>query len=73
MPVLLNLHGAGLEADSDQVRFMLDSVPKIEAWVLFPTGGTTWSGDDWRQYPCVVIAPAKIVQTLGDLPTSKQL
>lgn len=39
-PILLNLHGAGLEADSHQVRHMLDSVTDLPAWVLFPTGVT---------------------------------
>jgi len=48
LPVLLNLHGAGLEADSDRVRHMLDPVTDIRAWTLFPTGGSSWSGDDWR-------------------------
>ena len=49
LPVILNLHGAGLEADSQQVRHMLDSVPDLRGWLLFPTGVTTWSGDDWRR------------------------
>ena len=49
LPVLLNLHGAGLDADDSQVRNMLDSVKDINAWVICPTGGTTWSGDDWRK------------------------
>ena len=49
LPILLSLHGAGLEADSHQVRHMLDSAPEIAAWTLFPTGGTPWSGDDWRR------------------------
>ena len=40
MPILLNLHGAGLEADSHQVRHMLDSVPDLPSWVLFPSGVT---------------------------------
>lgn len=48
LPVLLNLHGAGLEADSHQVRYTLDAVPDLHAWVVFPTGVTPWSGDDWR-------------------------
>lgn len=48
LPVLLNLHGAGLEADSHQVRHMLDAVPDLHAWVIFPSGITPWSGDDWR-------------------------
>ena len=50
LPILLNLHGAGLEADSDQVRHMLDPVPDLHAWLLFPTGVTPWSSDDWRSY-----------------------
>jgi predicted esterase len=49
-PVLLNLHGAGLEADSHQVRHMLDSVHDIHAWTLFPTGMSPWSGDDWHTW-----------------------
>ena len=40
LPILLNLHGAGLEADSNQVRHMLDSVPDLPSWVIFPTGVT---------------------------------
>ena len=54
VPVLLSLHGAGLEADSDEVRHMLDAVSDLPAWVLFPTGMTPWSGDDWRM---VFLAP----------------
>ena len=48
LPILLNMHGAGVEADSEQVRHMLDSVPDIPAWIVFPAGATPWSGDDWR-------------------------
>ena len=48
LPVFLSFHGAGLEADSHEVRHMLDSVPDLHAWTLFPTGGTSWSADDWR-------------------------
>lgn len=47
-PVLLNLHGAGLQADSHQVSHMLDAVPDLNAWVLFPTGMSPWCGDDWH-------------------------
>lgn len=50
VPMLLNLHGAGLEADSDQVRHMLDSIDDLDAWVIFPTGGTPWSADDWHTW-----------------------
>ena len=49
LPILLNLHGAGLDANSWQVRRMLDPLPDLLAWVLFPTGVTFWSGDDWRE------------------------
>ena len=49
LPILINMHGAGLEVDSPQVRHMLDPVPNLCAWVLYPTGGTPWSGDDWRE------------------------
>lgn len=48
LPILLALHGAGLEADSHLVAHALDSVPDLPSWVLFPTGVTPWSGDDWR-------------------------
>ena len=50
LPILINMHGAGLEADSPQVRHMLDPVSDLCTWVLYPTGGTPWSGDDWRKY-----------------------
>ncbi|MCJ1399159.1 hypothetical protein MMC11_002361 [Xylographa trunciseda] len=50
LPILLNLHGAGLEADSHQVRHMLDSVTNLRAWTIFPTGVTPWSGDDWHTW-----------------------
>ena len=40
LPILLNLHGAGLEADSHQVLHMLDSAPDLPSWVIFPTGTT---------------------------------
>ncbi|PVH94719.1 hypothetical protein DM02DRAFT_645769 [Periconia macrospinosa] len=50
LPVLLSLHGAGLEADNGVVAHALDSVPDLCAWVLFPTGVTPWSGDDWHNW-----------------------
>ncbi|TKA63624.1 hypothetical protein B0A55_11180 [Friedmanniomyces simplex] len=49
-PVLLALHGAGLEAYSDIVRHALDELPDLCAWTLFPTGVTPWSGDDWHTW-----------------------
>lgn len=49
-PVLVNLHGAGLEADSDQVHRMFDDAPDLQAWIMSPTGMTSWSSDDWRTH-----------------------
>jgi predicted esterase len=50
LPVLLALHGAGLEADDSMVTGALDPVADLCAWVLFPTGVTPWSGDDWHNW-----------------------
>ncbi|KAI9759384.1 MAG: hypothetical protein M4579_002373 [Chaenotheca gracillima] len=50
IPILLNLHGAGLEADSPQVAHTLDPLPRLCAWALFPTGVTPWSSDDWHNW-----------------------
>lgn len=50
MPVIIGLHGAGLEADDSQVRKMLDAAYNVCSWKLFPTGVTRWSGDDWRMF-----------------------
>ncbi|KAL1607567.1 hypothetical protein SLS59_002536 [Nothophoma quercina] len=50
LPVLLVLHGAGLEADSPMVTGVLDPVSDLCAWTLFPTGVTPWSGDDWHNW-----------------------
>ena len=50
LPVLINLHGAGLEADSELVKHSLDEMRDLAAWILFPTGVTPWSGDDWHQW-----------------------
>ncbi|KAL3483735.1 hypothetical protein BJX62DRAFT_244625 [Aspergillus germanicus] len=50
LPVLIGLHGAGLEADSVEMRRMLDAADGICAWKLFPSGVTSWSGDDWHTW-----------------------
>lgn len=50
LPVLLGLHGAGLEADNPMVTGALDPVSDLCAWVVFPTGVTPWSGDDWHNW-----------------------
>ena len=47
-PILLQLHGAGVEADSRIVAHSLDPLPDLCAFVLFPTGVTPWCGDDWH-------------------------
>lgn len=49
LPVVLGLHGAGVETDSDMVRHAFDGAPDLRGWVLFPSGVTTWCGDDWRR------------------------
>lgn len=48
LPVLINLHGAGLEADNAQLVHSLDDISALSCWTLFPTGGSPWSGDDWH-------------------------
>jgi predicted esterase len=48
LPILIALHGAGLEADDDIVKNALEDLPDLCAWVLIPTGVTPWSGDDWH-------------------------
>ena len=50
LPVLLALHGAGLDADSQASRHSLDAARDLPVWTLFPTGGTLWSGDDWHHW-----------------------
>ncbi|EOA88541.1 uncharacterized protein SETTUDRAFT_149188 [Exserohilum turcica Et28A] len=50
LPILLQFHGSGLEADNPMVYGALNSLPDLCAWVLFPTGVTPWSGDDWHSW-----------------------
>ena len=50
LPVMLALHGAGVEADSTQMRHALDLAPDLPAWALFPSGMSPWSGDDWHTW-----------------------
>lgn len=47
VPILVNLHGAGVEAENPALANSYDSLPDLCAWLLFPSGVTTWS-DDWR-------------------------
>ncbi|OQN98295.1 hypothetical protein B0A48_15574 [Cryoendolithus antarcticus] len=48
IPILLALHGAGVEADSDLSRQSFDGYPDVCAWTLIPSGVTPWCGDDWH-------------------------
>ncbi|KAA8913215.1 hypothetical protein FN846DRAFT_772479 [Sphaerosporella brunnea] len=48
LPVLLSLHGAGVDADSQQNKEAYDKLPDLCAWLVLPSGVTTWSGDDWH-------------------------
>ncbi|KAJ5619557.1 hypothetical protein N7510_003541 [Penicillium lagena] len=50
LPVMLVLHGAGLDVDSAEARAMLDGAYGVCAWMLFPSGVTSWSGDDWHHW-----------------------
>ncbi|OJD10151.1 hypothetical protein AJ78_08720 [Emergomyces pasteurianus Ep9510] len=58
LPILVDLHGAGLEAAVEQVRHMLDAVYGVCAWMLFSTGVTPWSGDDWHTWGAADIEAA---------------
>jgi hypothetical protein len=48
-PVLLQLHGAGVDVNDDLIRGSFDKIPDLCAFVISPSGVTTWSGDDWRK------------------------
>jgi predicted esterase len=50
LPILLALHGAGLDANSPQVRHSFDRIPDLPAWLLFPSGSSDWSSDDWHTW-----------------------
>lgn len=50
LPILIANHGAGVEASNPMVAHALDPVSDLCAWVLFPTGVTPWSGDDWHNW-----------------------
>lgn len=47
--VLIALHGAGVNVDSNLMRNSFRDAPDLKAWILFPSGMTSWSGDDWRK------------------------
>ena len=37
---------------------MLDAVPNLNAWVVFPTGMSPWSGDDWHVWGLADVSAA---------------
>lgn len=63
LPVILALHGAGLNVDSVEARAMLDGAYGVCAWMLFPSGVTSWSGDDWRTSQPLMTESATEVKT----------
>ncbi|KIW79365.1 hypothetical protein Z517_05977 [Fonsecaea pedrosoi CBS 271.37] len=70
LPVILNLHGAGVEVDGPLARHMFDDAPHLPAWILTPTGMSPWSGDDWHTWgfadaQSAVAAVADWIDTTG--------
>ena len=63
LPVMLVLHGAGVDVNDDLTRTSLDAVKDLPAWTLFPTGGTSWSADDWH-----IWGWADVEAALGAIP-----
>lgn len=49
IPILLSLHGAGVDVRWGEAQAAYDALPDLCAWVLLPQGVTLWSGDDWRK------------------------
>jgi predicted esterase len=47
-PIILLLHGAGVDVDSSMTRDVSKTLPDMCAWQLYPSGVTTWCGDDWH-------------------------
>ncbi len=50
VPVLLVLHGAGVEASGSEARHSFDDALELPAWVLIPAGMSPWSSDDWHTW-----------------------
>ncbi|OAL37884.1 hypothetical protein AYO20_02717 [Fonsecaea nubica] len=70
LPVIVNLHGAGVEVDGPLARHMFDDAPHLPAWILTPTGMSPWSGDDWHTWgfadaQSAVAAVADWIDTTG--------
>ncbi|KAF2672220.1 hypothetical protein BT63DRAFT_191683 [Microthyrium microscopicum] len=49
-PIMLFLHGAGIDADNPAVKETLEAAPNLCAWSIFPSGVTSWCGDDWHTW-----------------------
>lgn len=77
LPIMLSLHGAGVDVDSSEMRHSLDEVPDLRAWTLFPQGGSLWSADDWRMHQapifCNCVSADLFFKTPGALQKSNQL
>ncbi|KAK6534290.1 hypothetical protein TWF281_005618 [Arthrobotrys megalospora] len=50
LPILLSLHGAGVDTGSDMSRNSFEALPDLCAFVIIPSGVTPWSGDDWHTW-----------------------
>lgn len=48
-PILLSLHGAGVDVHSSSAQDVYAKLPDLCAWLLLPQGVTLWGGDDWRK------------------------
>jgi predicted esterase len=50
VPVLLTLHGAGVDVDGSEARHIFDDGKNLPAWILLPSGMSSWSSDDWHTW-----------------------
>ena len=50
IPILMALHGAGVEASGSLSRHSFDDALDLPAWILIPTGMSLWSSDDWHNW-----------------------
>lgn len=73
LPILLALHGAGVEADGPQSKEQYNALPDLCSWLVLPSGVTSWSGDDWRKTRMIhdsfsfVLIDISSPKTCGDL------
>ncbi|GAO46412.1 alpha/beta-hydrolase [Saitoella complicata NRRL Y-17804] len=49
LPVVVSLHGAGVEASSPMWTQAYDDLPDLPGWLVMPAGVTSW-GDDWHRW-----------------------